>query len=369
MRVLLAGGGTGGPVAPLLAVAQELKKIKPETEFLFVGSSNGPEREMVEGAGFIFIGMAGAKFRRYFSLKNFLDIFVFFGSLFKARSIISEFKPDVIFSVGGFISVPIAWVARFKKVKVLIHQQDARPGLANRLVSPQAAVITTAFEETAKLFHSNLGLFRNEKIKRVEWVGNPVRREFFEKDLSHKDFFQLHGDLPVLLIFGGASGAKQINEVVAKALPDLVKSHQVVHVTGRMDKDEKDKKAGFKDPNYHQYEFLGKEMPTIMKMSDIILCRAGLSSIAELSVLGKISIIVPMPDSHQEENAEILKRRSAAVILTKEEFTPETLSRVVTSLKFNIARRKLLSDNISKLMPKDAAKKLASIIMEVADAK
>jgi UDP-N-acetylglucosamine--N-acetylmuramyl-(pentapeptide) pyrophosphoryl-undecaprenol N-acetylglucosamine transferase len=360
MKVLLAGGGTGGPVIPLIAVAEEIRKDNPAAEFLFVGTKNGPEREMVASRGFAFESVPSAKLRRYFSLRNFFDVFVFAGALAKSFSLLKRTRPDVIFSAGGFVAVPICWAARLLKIKIVIHQQDARPGLANKLVSPFADVITAAFEETTKRFYTNAGIHANEKVRQIEWVGNPVRRDFFDQSLPYKDFFRLHDKLPILFIMGGATGAKQINDVTEGALPELVKAHQVVHVTGKGKNS-----ITFEHPDYRSYEFLGKELPTIMKMADIVVSRAGLSTIAELSALGKISVIVPMPGSHQEENADILKRRAAAVVLNSEEFTSENLVRVINSLKFNVARQNLLKRNISELMPKDSSEKLAKIILDV----
>jgi UDP-N-acetylglucosamine--N-acetylmuramyl-(pentapeptide) pyrophosphoryl-undecaprenol N-acetylglucosamine transferase len=176
--------------------------------------------------------------------------------------------------------------------------------------------------------------------------------------VAGREFFHLDSDLPILLIFGGGTGAAQINQVTQEALPELVKAHQVIHITG------KGKTIKFENPNYHQYEFLGREMPHAMKLADIVVCRAGLSTIAELSALGKVAIVVPMPDSHQEDNAEILRETNSAVVLNKEEFTAEILARIIVSLKFNQARCNLLASSMSKLMPKDSAEKIAKIIMD-----
>jgi UDP-N-acetylglucosamine--N-acetylmuramyl-(pentapeptide) pyrophosphoryl-undecaprenol N-acetylglucosamine transferase len=186
-----------------------------------------------------------------------------------------------------------------------------------------------------------------------------VREEFLNNQVSNKEFFQLVSDLPVLLITGGATGAEQINQVVGQALPELVKAHQVIHITG-VGKNQ----IQLSDPNYHPYELLTKEMSDAMKLADIVVARAGLSTIAELSALGKVSIIVPMPDSHQEENGEVLKRKNAAVVLNKEEFNPETLARVIVSLKFNQKRCELLTGNMKNLMPHDSAERIAKIIIE-----
>ena len=359
MRLIFAGGGSGGPVTPMLAVAEQIKKIQPNAEITFVGTKAGPERELVLAEGFAFESIPAAKLRRYFSLKNIVDVFVFAAGLFKAYQLVRRLKPDVIFSVGGFVAVPLCWVGKLMKIKIVIHQQDARPGLANKLVSPMADVVTTALEETAKRFFTHAGFLKGESPKKIEWVGNPVRKDFFDDSIPHKNFFKLHDNLPVLLVTGGGTGAKQINNVVEAALPNLVKAHQIVHITGRGKNSIK-----FSHPDYHAYEFLGPEMPTILKMADMVICRAGLSTISELAILGKISILVPMPNSHQEENGILLKKRGAAVVLIKDEFTPENLILVVNSLKFNVKRRESLKKNISLLMPKDAAEKLAQIIIK-----
>ena len=357
MKIILAGGGTGGPVIPLMAVAAQIKKMDPNAEFLFVGTKSGPERTLVENAGFKFVSIPVAKFRRYFSLRNFTDLFVFIMSYFKARSIVRAFKPDAVFSVGGFVAVPVIWAARSASVKVVIHQQDAQIGLANKLSAPMAHVITTAFESTAKDFFSGAQP-HHESARKIEWVGNPVREEFFDKSVEMPAILNLHKELPVLLVFGGATGAQHINDIVGQALPELVKSHQVIHVTGT------GKSVDFRHENYHPFEFLGKEFPSALKLSDLVICRAGLSTIAELSVLGKIAVVVPMPKSHQEANAAILKDNSAAVVLNEEEFNPENLVRVVNSLKFNPKRRELLSANMSGIMPHDAAQRIAKLILE-----
>lgn len=357
MKIILAGGGTGGPTTPLLAVAESIKEQKPDAEFLFVGSKTGPERALVEAAGIRFIAISAGKFRRYFSIRNFFDIFATLAGYLQSRKIIREFKPDMIFSVGSFVAVPVCYAARKSKIKIIIHQQDATVGLSNKLVAPFADYITTAFEQTTKEFFSGTGFEKSPKVK-TEWVGNPVRKEFLNSQIENKEFFRLKSDLPVLFITGGATGAQQINQAVEEVLPELIKAHEIIHLTG------KGNRISFQDPNYHQYEFVTKEYPDAMKLADIVIARAGLSTLAELSALKKVSIIVPMPDSHQEDNASLVKQANAAVVLYKDEFTPETLNRVIVSLKFNPKRTELLSNNIGKLIPHDAAQKLARIIID-----
>jgi UDP-N-acetylglucosamine--N-acetylmuramyl-(pentapeptide) pyrophosphoryl-undecaprenol N-acetylglucosamine transferase len=359
-KILLAGGGSGGPVAPLMAVADEIRKIDPHAQFLFVGTKGGQENKIAQDRGMAFESIPAAKFRRYFSFSNVTDVFVFFYSMYQAHKLLRRYQPDLVFGAGSFVAVPISWMARLQRIPVVMHQQDAGIGLANKLIAPVADLITTAFEHTAKLFYSGSGVSDEELKPRAVWVGNPVRPEFFSPASPNaKQKFGLDDSLPVLLITGGATGAVQINEVVGDCMEELVKTHQVIHVTGVGKATHQ-----FSHPAYHPYEFLSKDMPDAMKLADIVISRAGLSTVAELSVLGKIAIIVPMPDTHQEENGELVKEKAAAVVLGKEEFNAEQLPRIVTSLKFNVGRQKLLTENMRRLMPHDAAFRIAKLIYE-----
>ncbi len=343
---------------PLLAVAAELKTLDPGVELLFVGTFTGPEKGMVESAGIKFVPIPAAKFRRYFSLSNVTDIFVFIKSLFAARKIIKEFKPTMVFGAGGYVAVPVSWMAKIAGVRAGLHQQDAHVGLANRMIWPFADLITTALEETYKQFSKANGLMTGG-FNTAEWTGNPVRPEFFTPASPNaKAKFALNDSLPVMVVFGGATGASQINQVVTESLPELVKSHQVVHITGPGRG-----LPSFRHANYHPYEYLSGDFPDCMKIADLVICRAGLSTLAELSVLGKVAIVVPMPGTHQEENASVLKQRRAAVVLNSQEFVPAELPRIVNAVKFNPARQKALSEAIKSLMPHDAAQHIAKLII------
>jgi UDP-N-acetylglucosamine--N-acetylmuramyl-(pentapeptide) pyrophosphoryl-undecaprenol N-acetylglucosamine transferase len=278
--------------------------------------------------------------------------------LIRAYSIIKKFKPDVFFSAGGFVAVPVAWMAKLSGVRIIIHQQDARVGLANKLIAPFASEITTAFELTSKEFYAGSGL-NDTKWHAAVWVGNPVRTDLFTASEDIKKYFDLHDELPILLVLGGATGAKQINDLMEKILPDLVLAHQVVHQTGKGKNNIK-----FKHRNYHARELIPfDEYASILKVAHIVIARAGLSTIAELSALGKSAIIIPMPHTHQEENAKILADTHSAIVLTGKEVTPENLKQVINSLKFNQKRDEMMQKNIFELMPKDAAFKIAKIVL------
>jgi UDP-N-acetylglucosamine--N-acetylmuramyl-(pentapeptide) pyrophosphoryl-undecaprenol N-acetylglucosamine transferase len=357
-KIILAGSGSGGPVMPLLAVAEELKKLDPNIEFLFVGTKDGPAKEIAERVGIKFVAIPAAKFRRYFSLKNIADVFVFIVSLFAARRVIKDFKPDVIFGAGGFVAVPVSWMGWLMGVGVVMHQQDVNPGLANKLIRPTATLITTAFESTAKQFVSGSGLDPHAVKPGAKWVGNPVRPEFYEPvDPKARHRLGLVDSLPIVLAVGGATGAMQINRVIQSAAPQLVATHQIIHITGPGKG-----KSVFAHSNYHTVEFMGDDFPEALKLADVVVTRAGLSTISELSVTGKLAIVVPMPNTHQEDNADLLKAKDAAVVMQETEFTPENLVQTIRRMQFEAQTQFELTKNMSRLMPHDAAARIAKLI-------
>ena len=359
MRILLAGGGTGGSVSPVLAVAMEIKKIHQKTEFLFVGTKKGPEMQIVENVDIAFKSIITAKLRRYISLMNLTIPFTLTMGFIQALGIVRKFKPDVVFSAGGYVAVPVAWAARIFGARIIIHQQDARIGLANKLIAPFADVITTALEQTSKEFYSGSGLF-NLKWHTPTWVGNPVRADLFHPTADAKKYFDLHDNLPILLILGGATGSVQINQMVEQILPELVAAQQVVHQTGPGKN-----MISFKHRNYHPIELIPfNEYAAISKIAHLVIARAGLSTIAELSALEKPAIIIPMPHTHQEENAKILFDSHAAVILSEADATAENLAAIIRILKFDQKRIDMLKKNIGQLMPKNAAATIAKIIIK-----
>lgn len=358
MRILLSGGGSGGPVSPVLAVAAEIKKLKPRTEFLFVGTRRGPERKMVGDVGIKFVSVPAARWRRFLTIKNLFAPFILLSGLVKSFYVAYKFRPDVMFSAGGFVAVPVAWAAWFFGARIVIHQQDAEIGLANKLISPLAESITTAFEETAKSFYSGSGVFGKLKPK-ATWVGNPIRPEIFAKSSVAKQTFNLSEDLPILLILGGATGSLQINGLIEKTLPELVKSFQVVHQTGQGKNLIK-----FKHANYHSQELIPyPEYASLLYLAHAVVARAGLSTIAELSALGKAAVVIPMPHTHQEANALILHEALSAIVFMRQQANPEYLLKALNDIKFNQDLYKVLCKNIFSIMPHDAAKRIASIIV------
>ncbi len=360
MKILLAGGGSGGPVSPVLAVAAEIKKQKPRTQFLFVGTRQGPERQMVKEAGMDFVSVPAARWRRFFTIKNIFAPFIFVAGLAKSFYVVYKFRPDIMFSAGGFVAVPAAWAARLLGAKIAIHQQDAEIGLANKLISPFSDIITTAFEATAKGFFSGSGIFGKLK-ERAIWVGNPIRPEISAKSDSARKTFNLSENLPILLILGGATGSSQINGLVAQILPELVKNYQVVHQTGRGKNSIK-----FEHANYHPRELIPyPDYASILFLAHAVIARAGLSTIGELSALGKPAIVIPMPHTHQESNGRILFLTESAIVMFRQQANPENLLQATLALKFKPQASQALAANIFKIMPHDAAAQIAGHITKL----
>lgn len=362
MNILLVGGGTAGSVSPLLAVAEEIKLNYPKANFLLVGTKTGPEKTMAESAGLDFVSIPAGKLRRYFSLRNFLVPFLVLAGFFKALKILKKFRPDCVFGAGSFVQVPVVWAAALKKIPVALHQQDVRPSLANNLCQIPAKKITVSFEASLTDFSSGFGLFyKKHRTEKVVLTGNPFRAEI--KQATRQEAlkkFGLKNDLPALLVLGGGTGAEFLNNLIASSLPQLARTVQILHSTG------KNKTAANAAENYHPYEFI-VDMGSAYAAADIVLCRAGLSTITELSNLEKVSIIVPLPQSHQELNAALLARRRAAIVATQNRLTPELLVELVRKLLFEHQFQQNLKTNIGKIMPKNAAKKIAEIITKLAE--
>jgi UDP-N-acetylglucosamine--N-acetylmuramyl-(pentapeptide) pyrophosphoryl-undecaprenol N-acetylglucosamine transferase len=356
IKILLTGGGTGGSVSPLLAVFEELKSYKVESkkefEYLWVGTRLGLEREMVEKAGIKFIAIPSGKLRRYFSLNNFLDPFKIIAGFFKSLLIISRFKPDLIMTAGAFVSVPVVWAGWLLGVKVLVHQQDVRPGLANKLMAPFANVITVAFEESLKYFG-----------KKAVWTGNPAQLSITNYQLSIEKIYKKFGlkkDLPIVLIVGGGTGAEAINKLVWESLDELTSFCQIVHITGK-GKGTRNQESGIR--NYVSYDFLEHEkVMGIMQVADLVVSRAGLGFLTEISYLGKPAIIIPMPDTHQEDNARVFGEKKDAIVLDQTELTPEVFSSKIGGLLKDKTLLKELGNNVGRVMKKGANEEMARIV-------
>lgn len=361
-KVLFTGGGTGGSVTPLLGVAEELRAREEESgdgagpyEFLWIGTNRGPEKEMVLPVGIEFIPIFSGKLRRYFSWKNFIDPFFVALGFLQSLLILRRWRPDLIIAAGGFVCAPVVWATYFLKIPVIIHQQDVRPGMANKLMAPFAKIVTVTFRKSL----SDYG-------EKAVWVGNPVRRDIVRSRYGVHDTakkFTFSEDLPVALIMGGGTGAAAVNRIVETNIEKLISFVQVIHLTGPGKSQALWKVDEKYASRYRRFEFLSVDrMAMAYAAADIVVSRCGLGVLTELSYLGKASILIPMPDSHQEDNARFFAEKEAAIVLDQNKLTGEILVDSIRSLLADKELRDKLRNNIRQAIRRGANEKMVKII-------
>jgi len=351
-HIVCAGGGTLGSVTPLLAVVEELRaRYKDSIKFSWLGTSDGPELALVSAAGLRFVSMPAGKLRRYWSWDNVVDVGKTSLGFFAAFNWFMENKADVVLTAGGYIAVPVALAAKACHIPVMLHQQDVLLSLTNKILSPLATKVTVALDVPQPNFFK----------KKAILVGNPVRAGF--KQPPERDSacaaLGLDAKLPVVLIIGGGTGAKSLNSLVADSLSYLTAVAQVVHLTGVG-------KLSSQQPNerYFVQEFATDDIP-YLAAADLVISRAGMGTITELAALHKPAVIIPIPETHQEANANFLAKHEAAVVLDQVILTPEILVATVRQLLQKPVWRQTLSENIGKIMPSDAAQRLAKEVEKI----
>jgi UDP-N-acetylglucosamine--N-acetylmuramyl-(pentapeptide) pyrophosphoryl-undecaprenol N-acetylglucosamine transferase len=373
MKIVFTGGGTGGHFYPIIAVAEALHDIERERKLLppelyYFGPNAFDERALYEN-GITFVATPAGKMRKYASIMNFFDFFkTAFGvldTLFKLYAI----YPNVVFSKGGYGSVPTVLAARILNIPVIAHDSDAVPGRATLMAANFAKRIAISYDEAYQYF--------NEKQKKnVALVGNPVRRDLQNpaREGAH-EFLELEKNVPVLLILGGSLGAEVLNNTVLEALPDLVQRYQIVHQTGQVHFESVSQTARVilerNERRYHYkpYAYLS---PLAMKMAagaaDLVVSRAGSGSIAEISSWGKASILIPIPEDisrDQRSNAFAFARGGATVVLEQANLTPHLLLAEIDRLFTNPKARNDIAEAAKKFAKKDAAMILAHAIVDI----
>jgi UDP-N-acetylglucosamine--N-acetylmuramyl-(pentapeptide) pyrophosphoryl-undecaprenol N-acetylglucosamine transferase len=353
MRAILAGGGTGGHVIPALAIAQELQR-RYQTEVLFIGTARGLENRLVPAAGFpLQLVKVGALNRVSLAtrLRTALDLP---RAIFTAAGMLNEFQPDVVIGVGGYASGPAMVAAIFKHTPTLAFEPNLVPGFANRMVARFVSAAAVHFEQTADHF-------RNAVV-----TGVPVRPAFFQ---IPKKAFSLGS--PTLLVFGGSQGARAINQAMTRALPELVRrlpGLHVIHQTGEREYNEVQAAyAGIKISS-EVHKFIDN-MPSFFARADLVLCRSGASTVAEIAAAGKPAIFVPFPraaDDHQRRNAEAMEQANAAIVLEETRLDEVWLVDTIEALIQDPARLEKMSDAARAMSHPDAAKEIAELAAEVA---
>ncbi|MEF9916611.1 MAG: undecaprenyldiphospho-muramoylpentapeptide beta-N-acetylglucosaminyltransferase [Lachnospiraceae bacterium] len=320
-RIILTGGGTAGHVTPNIALLPKLKELGYDIQY--IGSYNGIEKELIEQFHIPYHGISSGKLRRYFSTRNFSDPFRVIKGFAEANKLIKSLKPDIIFSKGGFVSVPVVMAGKRNKVPTIIHESDMTPGLANKLSFPVAAKICCNFPETLKHLPAEKSIL----------TGSPIRQELLSGNkIAALELCGFTADKPVILAIGGSLGSVVLNNALRLILPDLLEDFQVIHLCGKdkLDNHLQNLKG------YAQFEYVKGELKDIFALSSIVLSRAGANAICELLALRKPSILVPL-SAHASRGDQILNARSFeqqgfSVVIEEEELTKEILLESIRNL-------------------------------------
>lgn len=313
-KLLLTGGGTAGHVTPNIALLPSLKSAGYEISY--IGSYSGIEKRLIEEAGIPYYGIASGKLRRYFDIKNFTDPFRVIKGYFQACRIIKELKPDILFSKGGFVSVPVVKAAAKYNVPIIIHESDMTPGLANRLCIPNSAKVCCNFPETVDMIKDGKGVL----------TGTPIRPELATGDRQiGLDICGFTSTKPVLMVMGGSLGALHVNEAIRAVLPSLLEKFQIIHLCGKGKVDDSFNST----TGYCQFEYVDKDLKHLLAAADIIVSRAGANAIFELLALRKPNLLIPLPSSSsrgdQILNANSFAKQGFSMVLDENELTDETL--------------------------------------------
>lgn len=350
-KIIISGGGTGGSVTPLFQIYRDLKD---KFDFIFVGTYSGLEVEMVKKEGIVYRPILSGKWRRYFSFKNFIDFFKIFLAFWQSLFLLIKERPSLVVSAGGFVAVPLSWAAWILKIPVIIHQQDVVPGLANKIMSRVANIITVTFSTSLKAYGKNAKL-----------IGN-LGPDFSKAKLSHSEVLDKYkikdSSLPLILVLGGGTGSLFLNKLIKDSLNDLIKFSRVIHVVGSSLRDiEND----FNHDNYLKIEFVNhQDLLVLMSLADLVISRCGLATLTELSFLSKPSILIPMPNSHQEFNAFEFLNKEAAIVLSEKNLTSDNFVKEIKDVLLDDNLKNKLSQNIFKVI-KNGNQEMIAIIESI----
>ncbi len=347
-KIILTGGGTAGHVTPNLALIPALKEAGYEIRY--IGSYQGIERRLIENAGIPYDGISSGKLRRYFDLKNFSDPFRVLKGYGEARRLLKRHRPDVIFSKGGFVAVPVVLAAKHFKIPVIIHESDMTPGLANKICIPSAAKVCCNFPETLKYLPADKAIL----------TGSPIRADLLQGDrLAGLNYSHLSSEKPILMVIGGSLGSVAVNQAVRAILPRLLENFQIIHNCGKGNLDE----SLIGTPGYVQYEYVDAPLKHLFAAADVVISRAGANSICELLALKKPNLLIPLPASasrgDQILNAASFAKQGFSKVLEEEQITPDTLYEAVTQL---YAHRQDYIQSMEKSRLNNAVETILSLI-------
>jgi len=376
--IAFTGGGTAGHVIPGIAVADSLP-IAYRERTIWIGSSSGMERKLVEEKGYPFFAIPSGKLRRYFSFKNFLDIFTIVFGVIAALVVLKRKRARVLFSKGGYVSVPPVLAARILGIPVATHESDSDPGLATRINARFADTILLSLERTRDFFPKALR-------KKTVITGNPIRKELFLGDReAARASLGADEKTAVVLVLGGSLGSGQINGLVLHTLHRLPSNGILIHQRGKWEVDNSGIHPGARGgpeegglereggPGYLSYDFIGEELPDYFAAADIVVSRAGANTLWEIGALGKASILIPLGTAgsrgDQIRNAEVFREEGAAIVLEGEEATEEAFINALIDLIENKEKRISMGESAKSITDEKAAERIADIIIKMLNSK
>ncbi|MFR5265930.1 undecaprenyldiphospho-muramoylpentapeptide beta-N-acetylglucosaminyltransferase [Clostridium sp.] len=333
-KIIMTGGGSAGHVTPNLALVPKLESLGFEIKY--IGSKKGIENDIIKKANIPFYSISSGKLRRYFDVKNFSDPFKVIKGVGDAFRILSKEKPDIVFSKGGFVTVPVVIAASMKKIPVVAHESDFTPGLANKIAGRFCDKLCVTFPESLKYIEGNKGIL----------TGTPIREELFNGRAEiGRRFCNFKYDKETILIIGGSLGAKVINDTVRMDIERLLKEYNIIHLCGKNNLDDKLKNK----EGYIQLEYVSEELPDLMAYADLVISRAGANAIFELLALQKPHILIPLSAKasrgDQVLNAKSFKKSGYSVVIEEEELTTDKLYKELKELDLN---KRLYIDNMKK---------------------
>lgn len=358
MKIVLTGGGTGGHIVPLVAVARKIKEKKPEAEFLFIGPNGKLEKKIMSAENIPMKSVMAGKMRRYASIFNFFDLFKIPLGIVQALWHLLINMPDAIFSKGGYASFPVVVVGWIYRIPILIHESDANPGLANSMLAKFSNRVAVSYPEAEKNFPADQAVL----------TGNPLREDIAKGDPQKaRELFGISNSKKNIFIWGGSQGAGIINERVAEILPVLTKKYNVIHQTGEKNFEAAKHRAGVMGikagrEGYYPSPFFGPELKDILAFSDLIVSRAGSNSISEIAANAKPAIIIPIENSsssHQRMNAYAIAKTGGCEVLEEGNLGEDMLLETIEKIIGNEALKNKLVSNIRTFYHPDAADRIA----------
>lgn len=373
MKIVFTGGGTAGHIFPGLAVADSLRSLTQEQnrqlELFWIGSKKENEQDLVREYDIPFFSIPTGKLRRYFSLRNVLDLFKVLGGIIASLHLLLKIKPDMLFSKGGYVAVPPCIAAKLLRIPIMVHESDFSPGLTTRITAKFAGKIFVSYKETIAMFAQNLQA-------NCVYTGNPVRKKFYTASGERGKRFLAFPDTnkKILLVIGGSLGAAQINNLVAESITALCENFFVVHQLGAANfaqHTEIEKKLAAYNPtlvqNYKAFQFIGFEMPDVLAASDLVVSRAGANSLWEIISQAKPCILIPLSTASsrgdQYENASFFEAAACAKVLTDKNVTAQNFLNCITELITDEKKYKDMCAASKNILPEPASTSIAKIIL------